>query len=187
VPASVGAALTVVVCGAPLAERAPEVAAAGMAAGWDVYVVATPAARAWVDAEEVRRMTGFPVLVDYRAPDQPKRAPAPDAVAVCPATFNTVNKWAAGVADNYAMGVLCESLGMGIPIVVVPMLKESLWNHPAWQPSVERLESAGVVFVDARTGRVGARPVPSGTGVGIAARFDPSWMLDRLGPSAQKS
>jgi phosphopantothenoylcysteine synthetase/decarboxylase len=86
-----------------------------MAAGWDVYVVATPAARAWVDTYEVRRVTGFPVLVDYRAPDQPKRAPEQDAVAVRPATFNTVNKWAAGVADNHATGVLCESLGMSIP------------------------------------------------------------------------
>jgi Flavoprotein len=148
-------------------------------------VVATPAARAWVDADEVRRVTGFPVLVDYRALGQPRRAPEPDAVAVCPATFTTVNKWAAGVADNHAMGVLCESLGMGIPIVVVPMRKSrSGIILPGSQASTGWRALALCSWTCAPAGW--ARPVLSGTGAEIAARFDPSWALDRLGPSAQK-
>jgi phosphopantothenoylcysteine synthetase/decarboxylase len=172
--------LTLVVCGAPLAERAADVAGAALSAGWDIYVIATPAGSGWVDDEAVRRVIGKPVRVDYRAPDQPKQVPEPDAVVVCPATFNTVNKWAAGVADNYAMGFLCEALGSNARIVAVPMLKDELWRHPAWQPSIDRLSEAGVTFLDVQTGSVGARPVASGTGGSIAAGFDPAWILPHL-------
>jgi phosphopantothenoylcysteine synthetase/decarboxylase len=176
----VASTLILVVCGAPLAERAHVVAAAALGAGWDVYVVATPAARSWLDEEAVRRVTGLPVRVNYRTPEQPKQIPAADSVVVCPATFNTVNKWATGVADNYAMGVLCEAVGSGLPIVAVPMLKDELWQHPAWLPSMHRLAEAGVTFLDVRTGNVGARPVPSGSGAAIAAGFDPGWILPHL-------
>ncbi|MGP4024561.1 hypothetical protein [Actinomadura sp. 3N407] len=31
---------------------------------------------------------------------------------VAPATFNTINKWAAGFADSFAVG-LCELMGFG--------------------------------------------------------------------------
>lgn len=172
--------LTIVVCGAPLADRAADIAGAALNAGWEVYVIATPAGFGWVDKEAVRQVTGKPVRVEYRAPDQPKQVPEPDAVVACPATFNTVNKWAAGLADNYAMGFLCEALGLRVPIVAVPMLKDELWRHPAWQPSIVRLSEAGVTFLDVQTGEVGARPVESGTGDAISAAFDPVWVLPHL-------
>jgi len=38
---------------------------------------------------------------------------------VAPATFNTVNKWAAGISDTLALGILCEAYGMGIPTAVL--------------------------------------------------------------------
>jgi phosphopantothenoylcysteine synthetase/decarboxylase len=175
----VRAALTLVVCGAPLAERAPDLAAAAVAAGWDVHVVTTPAALGWLDGDAVRQAAGSPARVDPRAPGQPKQA-QPAALAVCPATFNTVNKWAAGIADNHAMGVLCEAAGSGVPIVVVPMVKDSLWRHPAWQASLDRLAAAGVTFVDVRTGGPAPQPVQSGSGAAVAAAFDPAWILTRL-------
>jgi transcriptional regulator with XRE-family HTH domain len=37
-------------------------------------------------------------------PDEPDELPAADAVVVAPATFNTVNKWAAGITDTFAAG-----------------------------------------------------------------------------------
>jgi flavoprotein len=33
-------------------------------------------------------------------PDEPDELPAADAVVVAPATFNTVNKWAAGIKPD---------------------------------------------------------------------------------------
>ena len=58
--------------------------------------------------------------------------PAADAVVVAPATFNTVNKWAAGITDTFAAGLLCELTGLGVPIVAVPLVKDALARHVAF-------------------------------------------------------
>lgn len=51
----------------------------------------------------------------WRAPSDVRSSPTADAIAVAPATFNTVNKWAAGFADSLALGIRREAPGMGIP------------------------------------------------------------------------
>jgi phosphopantothenoylcysteine synthetase/decarboxylase len=180
--------LTLVACGAPLAARVHDVAARAVELGWLVRVVATPSAMSWVDAGQVETITGFPVLVEQRQPRQPKRFPPPTCVVVCPATFNTINKLAAGIMDTYAAGVLCEALACRIPITVVPMVSTRLWPHPAWQPNLDMLTAAGVSFIDIQTGRAGApAAVPSGTGAEVIAAFDPAWVVRPPRQLAQKS
>jgi flavoprotein len=34
---------------------------------------------------------------------------------VAPATFNTINKWAQGISDTLALGLLNEATGLGLP------------------------------------------------------------------------
>ena len=53
-------ALTLVVCGAPLAVRAADIAAATTASGWDTSVIGTPATREWLDEGAVETATGRP-------------------------------------------------------------------------------------------------------------------------------
>lgn len=180
--------LALVACGAPLAARLHDVAALAVDRGWLVRVVATPSAMSWVDAGQVEKVTGFPVLVEQRQPGQAKRVPPPARVVVCPATFNTVNKLAAGIMDTYAAGLLCEALASQIPLTVAPMVNNRLWPHPAWQHNLDLLTAAGVTFIDIATGRAG-RPaaVQSGTGGDVIAAFDPAWVLPGAGQLAQKS
>jgi phosphopantothenoylcysteine synthetase/decarboxylase len=103
--------------------------------------------------------------------------------AVCPATFNTVNKLAAGIMDIYAAGILCETLASRTPMTILPMVSTRLWGHPAWQPNLAALAAAGGTFVDVRTGRAGfPEPVETGTGHEVAAAFDPSWALSATSP-----
>lgn len=155
--------LTLVVCGAPLAARADEVAVA-LSSGWSVSVVATEAAGQWF----------------ARPPDDDR--PRPDAVVTCPLTFNTANKVAAGIMDTSAAGVLCDALGVGIPVVAVPMVNDRLWGHPVWASTLRTLTEAGVLLVDPRSGRAGGpAPVPSGTGPDVVAAFDPLWVVEALG------
>jgi phosphopantothenoylcysteine synthetase/decarboxylase len=175
----VGSPLALIVCGAPLAARTPDIAEAAVSAGWEVSVTATKAALAWLDEARIVDSTGQPLRTEQRPPDQPK-PPRPAAVLVSPATFNTVNKMAAGIADNPACSLLCECVGAGIPIVAVPMVNERLWSHPAWGASLVQLQAAGVTFLDIRTGRSDLGPVPSGTGAEVVARFDPSWAMSAL-------
>ncbi len=180
--------LALVACGAPLAARVHEVAAAAVEAGWLVRVVATPAALAWLDQAAAEQATGYPVLTGQRRPDQAKRFPPPAHVIVCPATFNTVNKLAAGIMDNYPAGLLCEALATRTPSTIAPMVSNRLWDHPVWQRNLDLLTTAGVRFLDIRTGRVGTpQPVQPGTGGDITTAFNPAWPAAAAGRPAQKS
>lgn len=172
--------VTLIVCGAPLASRTADLVEALRADGWRPTVIGTRASSEWMDADAVAAVAGEPARFDFRQPGQPKRGGRPAAVVVCPATFNTVNKAAAGINDSYPMGVLCEALGTGTPTVVVPMVNDKLWGHPAWSRSLTVLADAGVVLVDVHTGSVGATAVASGTGDAVVARFSPLWLVSRL-------
>lgn len=85
-------------------------------------------------------------------PGEARPFPAPDAVAVAPATFNTVNKWAAGISDTLALGTLCEAYGLGVPIAVLPCVSDALAAHPAYRASLDRLRGMGVRFGDRYSG-----------------------------------
>ena len=155
--------LTLVVCGAPLAARAGEVADA-LREDWSVSIVVTDAAGQW-----------------FLEPSEHDR-PRPDLVVACPLTFNTANKVAAGIMDTSAAGALCDALGAGVPTVAVPMVNNRLWGHPVWQSTLQTLSDAGVRFVDPQSGRVGApAPVRSGTGPEVVAAFDPEWVVAAVG------
>jgi len=168
--------VSLIVCGAPLAARAPDLVARLVTSGWTVSVVGTAASTSWIDEAAL----GAPIRRDYRSPAEPKRDARPGVVVVCPATFNTLNKAAAGIADSYALGVLCEALGAGTPALLVPMVNDRLWGHPSWARSLAILAESDATFIDIRTGALGTSPVPSGTGGEVVANFDPAWIASRL-------
>ena len=115
--------------------------------GWDVCVIATPSALKFMDIPPLTELTGHVVRYDYKQPEEPDVLPPADAMAVAPATFNTINKWAHGTSDTLALGLLNEAIGLGIPIVAVPVPNIALAKHPAFQESVERLRSWGVRLI----------------------------------------
>lgn len=174
-------AVTLVVCGAPLARRAHDLVATLATAAWEVAVVGTPSAAAWVDVAAVTAVSGTPPRFDYRSPSTQKGIGQPDAVAVCPATFNTVNKAAAGMADNLALGVICEAIGSGTPLVIAPMVNNKLWEHFAWGTALASLRRARAMFLDVRTGGSVPTAVPSGSGDAVVDGFDPAWLTSALG------
>jgi phosphopantothenoylcysteine synthetase/decarboxylase len=170
--------IVLVVSGAPLARRALDLATALQADGWQVQVVATPASSMWLGQEKQDAFTtlGSPVRFDFRSPAASHSTADPDAVAVCPASFNTINKVAAGIADTYATALICESLGLTTPMVIVPMINRKLWGHPRLSSSLALLRDAGVTLLDVQTGGTDPSPVESGTGDAVVDRFDPRWL-----------
>jgi phosphopantothenoylcysteine synthetase/decarboxylase len=172
---------TVVVCGAPLAARAPEIAARLAGAGWHVQVITTPSAGNWVDDAVLAAAADGAVRSEHRAVGAPSSRERPDAVVVAPITFNTVGKLACGIADTYAHSTLCEALGDGVPMLAVPMVNNRLWGHPAWSRNVDWLTSAGVRWLSIHDGTIGEpKPVQSGTGDSVVKRFDPGWVAAQL-------
>jgi phosphopantothenoylcysteine synthetase/decarboxylase len=99
----------------------------------------------FLDGDRVAELTGAPVRTDFREPHETSNClPPADAVLVAPATFNTINKWALGITDNVAVGMLCELVGFGVPILAVPQLKAELASHVAFGPNLDVLRSMGV-------------------------------------------
>jgi len=136
--------LYVVVCAAPAAANVGEFVWLAQDAGWLVRVIATPMGERFIDVSQLAALTGDRVRIGFRMPDEPDELPPADAVVVAPATFNTINKWAAGITDTFATGLLCELTGLGVPILAVPLLKEALARHSAFGRSLEVLGGMGV-------------------------------------------
>jgi phosphopantothenoylcysteine synthetase/decarboxylase len=135
--------LYVIACGGRPAADLPAFVQRAQHAGWDVCVVATPSAMAFLDAERLTQLTRHPVRSDYKRPEEPDVLPPADAIVVAPATFNTINKWAAGISDTLALGLLNEAIGLGLPVIAVPTASTALIRHPVFTRSVERLRQCG--------------------------------------------
>ena len=136
--------LYLVLSGAPAPEGIPQLVSMCQTAGWQVAVFSTPDGTRFIDPAELGQLTGEPVRSEYRMPGTGKAAPPADAVLACPLTFNSVNKFAQGHADNFAIGLLCEMLGYGVPVVVVPHCKPQLASHVAFPASLSTLRGMGV-------------------------------------------
>ena len=170
--------LYIVVCGAPLASRTADGVKAARANGWDPYVIPTEAALSWLVDQD---LGDAPVITGNRTPDQPRRTPPADAIAVVPRTFNTLNAWANGNAHTYPLTTLCAALGSRTPTVAVPFAKDDLAGHPAWLASLAVLRYAGINILDRHDGSTThLTPLESGTGENISAGFKWTWVLEQL-------
>ena len=103
----------------------------------------------------------------------------PDAVICCPATFNTLNKWAAGINDSPALGVLNDAIGLGTPTPRRTHGRRTPQPAPVWPATLAFLTTAGVDLLDPVTGQLTRTPsgIVSGTGDDIADDFDPHLLL----------
>jgi hypothetical protein len=155
-----GRVLSVIVCGAGPATAISILVELALDRGWTIQVIATPAALEFFDQATIEQLTGSPVRSQYSKPGSP-RSRIPDAIIVAPATYNTINKWAQGTSDTYALGVLAETTGMDTPIVVLPFVNAALASRVAFIRSVETLRSEGVHIL---LGPGGFEPHPPRTG-----------------------
>jgi phosphopantothenoylcysteine synthetase/decarboxylase len=163
--------LSVIVCAAAPTAHVGILLREAVARGWTVQVIATPSAVPFLDAEEIARLTGGPVRSQYGKPGDP-RSKIPQAIIVAPATFNTINQWALGISDTYALGVLAEQTGMDVPIVTIPFVSEALAARPPFERSVKALRAEGVSVL---LGPGGIRPHPVHTEAEHVAGFP--WLV----------
>ncbi|GAA3654866.1 flavoprotein [Nonomuraea antimicrobica] len=138
-----GKVLYVIVCAAGPAPYVGQLVTMAQDQGWTVQIIATPPALSFIDAPQLEQQTGRPVRSQYRNPDEP-RSPRADAIIVAPATYNTINKFAQGIADTYALGVLSEAPGLDIPVVVLPFVNSALASRAPFRRSVEDLRAEGI-------------------------------------------
>jgi phosphopantothenoylcysteine synthetase/decarboxylase len=129
----------------------PAVAAAlvaGLAARCPrVITIPTPNAARTVSPWSLSQLPGNRVVESYfDAAILPR--PAEGLVLVAPCGFNSLNKLAAGIADNLALSVAAEAIGRGTPVVVGIACNAPLWAHPRAQESAATLRRWGVAAID---------------------------------------
>lgn len=165
--------LYVIVCGAGPATHLTDMVALAQADGWDTHIIATPAGSEFLDLPALTAQTGHPVRTHYRQPDQPRQQrPPADALIIAPATYNSINKLAAGITDTYALGIAAELIGKGVPVIVLPFINTALAARKPLQTAVANLRAEGVHIL---IGEGGYEPHAPGEGGARIATFP--WLL----------
>ena len=139
--------LCVVVCGAGPASKVDRLVDLAHEQAWQVQLIATPSGLPFLNSQALEAKTGRPIRSEYRKPGEPRSGEKADAFIVAPATYNTVSKLAAGISDTYALGVLSEAIGSGLPVVVLPFVNTALANRRPYQRSLIELRQEGVVVI----------------------------------------
>lgn len=117
-------------------------------AGWQPCLILTPTAATWVEVDALGEQCDGLIRIQPRLPQERDPLPSADAILAAPVTFNLLNKWAAGISDTLALGLLNEALGLDLPILAVPVIKGALRRHPAYAPNVEALRESGVDLLE---------------------------------------
>ncbi|MEX2044583.1 MAG: bifunctional phosphopantothenoylcysteine decarboxylase/phosphopantothenate--cysteine ligase CoaBC, partial [Opitutus sp.] len=124
--------------------------------GHRVRTVATESALRFVGATTLEALTGETVAGDLFEPgaalDHIGLTRWADVTVVCPATAHTLNRMAAGLADDLA-GALLLAHDWKRPLLIAPAMNPMMWSHPATTAAVEKLRGWGAGFVAPGTGR----------------------------------
>ena len=71
-----------------------------------------------------------------------------DAVVVAPLTLNTLSKAAVGICDNPVTLLIAGQIGRHGPLLFVPTMNQSLFEHPSFIAHRRCLEQWGARFMD---------------------------------------
>ncbi len=125
-------------------------------AGVSVQTVATPAALKFVGPATLEGLSGQPLFSDMwisgRALDHINCAREADLAIVCPATANTINRLAAGLADDLTGSLFLAWEHGKKPWYIVPAMNTYMFQHPATQSSLEKLSGWGVRVIEPAEG-----------------------------------
>ncbi|MDR1280184.1 MAG: phosphopantothenoylcysteine decarboxylase [Opitutaceae bacterium] len=127
-----------------------------MQAGFEVRTVATPAALQFVGNATLEGLTGQPVYSDFwqpgRAMDHIDLTRWSDLAIVCPATANTINRLAAGLAGD-AIGPLFLAWEIRKkPWWIAPAMNVAMYQNRITQASLRRLADLGARVLGPGTG-----------------------------------
>ena len=126
--------------------------------GMAVQTVASAGALRFVGAATLEGVTGRTPFTDLYEPgrtmDHIRLARWADLALLCPATANSMNRLAAGLADD-AIGALYLAWEIGSkPYLIAPAMNATMWDHPASRAARERLTAHGARILPVGDGRL---------------------------------
>lgn len=73
-----------------------------------------------------------------------------DLLLIAPSTANTIGKIANGIDDTPVTTTASSAIGAGIPVIIVPAMHESIYDHPAVIDNIQKLKNMGITIVSPR-------------------------------------
>lgn len=127
-------------------------------AGFEVRTAATPAALQFVGNATLEGLTTKPVFSELWKPgeamDHIDLARWADLAILAPGTANTINRLAAGLADD-PIGTLFLAWELKKkPWWIAPAMNTAMWEHPITQDSIKKLGGLGVRILPAGSGQL---------------------------------
>ena len=165
------------VCGGIAAYKAADLCSRLIRQQAGVSVAMTEAAQQFIRPLTFSTLSGRRVYTDLFDAEQVYEAEhialthRADMIVVAPATANSLAKLATGICDNLLSTLLCSAES---DILLAPAMNQRLWEHPATQDNVKKLQQWGCHFVGPGTGRLAC----GDEGVGRMA--EPEDILERI-------
>lgn len=126
-----------------------------MRLGAETFVVMSPSAQELINPNLLQWASGNPVVFKLTGGVEHVALAGDvlnnvDLILVCPATANTISKIACGIDDTPVTTVVTTGFGAQVPIVIVPAMHYSMYNHPIVKKNISLLKELGVTFLGPR-------------------------------------
>jgi len=150
-----GKKITLCVTGSVAAVECVALSRKLMRHGAEVYTVMSKMGTKIIHPYLLEWATGNPVITELTGQIEHitlagKHAGHVDLVLIAPATANTIGKVANGIDDTPVTTTVSSAIGAKIPVVVVPAMHESMYDHPAVIENIKKLKSMGIGVVSPR-------------------------------------
>lgn len=143
-----GRKIALCITGSVAAVKCPEIARELMRHGAEVRACMTARATELITPQLMHWATGNEVVAELTGRiEHVELAQWADLVLVAPATANTLSKIACAIDDTPVTSVVSVAMGLKKPIVVVPAMHGSMFEHKLLQENLEKLRSSGVYVV----------------------------------------
>ncbi len=145
------------ISGSVAAYRAADLARELMRNGFTVRVCLTDAATNFVSPALFEALTGQPTLQATFEEPEPGRmahidwARQADLILIAPATANTINKLAAGIADDMLTTIAVATTK---PLLIAPAMNPQMYANPTTQAGLDTLRARGATIVEPDEGDV---------------------------------
>ncbi len=131
--------------------------------GAEVQVLMTESAKAFIAPLTLSTLSKHPVLTEVVSEaswnNHVELGLWADALIIAPATANTLAKLANGLCDNILGAVY---LSARCPVYVAPAMDVDMWNHPATQANIRRLQEHGVTIIPVGHGELASGLIGDG-------------------------
>jgi len=121
--------------------------------GAEVIPVMTPNATKIIHPDAIWFATGKKPIIELTGETEHisycgrVKKPA-DILLICPCTANTISKIAHGIDDTSVTTFATTALGSKIPIIVVPAMHLSMYDHKIIQENIKKCKKNGIKFIE---------------------------------------